>query len=63
MILTRAFGEENMVMNFWKGLRKGGILISDDIEDNLSFSRFVKRKKSKFAVIQNNNKYIGLAIK
>jgi len=58
-IWGREYGYELL----WKGLRKGGILISDDIEDNLSFSRFVKRKKSKFAVIQNNNKYIGLAIK
>jgi len=58
-IWGREYGYEIL----WKGLRKGGILISDDIENNLSFSRFIKRKESKFAVIKNDNKYIGIVIK
>ena len=57
------WGREYGYELLWNGLRKGGILISDDIENNLSFSRFIKRKGSKFAVIQNDNKYIGITIK
>ena len=58
-IWGREYGYELL----WNGLRKGGILISDDIEDNLSFSRFIKCKKSRFAVIKNDNKFIGITIK
>ena len=58
-IRGREYGYELL----WNGLRKGGILISDDIENNLSFSRFVENKKSRFAVIKKNNKYIGIVIK
>ena len=58
-IRGREYGYELL----WNGLRKGGILISDDIENNLSFSRFVESKKSRFAVIKKNNKYIGIVIK
>ncbi len=57
------WGREYAYDLLWEGLRKGGILISDDIENNLSFSRFIASKESKFAVIKNNNKYIGIVIK
>ncbi|MBO8232408.1 hypothetical protein CU311_06905 [Prochlorococcus marinus str. MU1402] len=56
-------GKEYGYELLWKGLRKGGILISDDIEDNLSFCRFIKKKEAKFTVIKKDKKYIGLVIK
>ena len=58
-IWGREYGYELL----WNGLRKGGILISDDIENNLSFSRFIKRQEPLFTVIEKDNKYIGIAIK
>ena len=58
-IRGREYGYELL----WNGLRKGGILISDDIENNLSFSRFVESKESRFTVIKKDNKYIGIVIK
>ena len=57
------WGREYGYELLWNGLRKGGILISDDIENNLSFSRFIKRQKAKFTVIEKDKKYIGIAIK
>ena len=44
----------------WKSLKSNGLFISDDIEDNLYFSEFVKNKSSKFAVIEFNGKFVGL---
>jgi len=49
----------------WEALKKGGIFISDDIQDNLYFANFVKLKKCKFFVIKKKNGigFVGLAIK
>jgi predicted O-methyltransferase YrrM len=47
----------------WSSLRTGGILISDDIEDNMAFADFVKRKKAINAVTMCDGKYIGILIK
>lgn len=44
----------------WKHLRKGGLLISDDIEDNLGFKNFVEKERAEFAVIDFDYKYIGI---
>lgn len=44
----------------WRSLRSKGLFISDDIQDNLYFSEFVKNKLSKFAVIEFEGKFIGL---
>ena len=57
------WGREYGYELLWNGLRKGGILISDDIENNLSFCRFIEKKESRFAVIKNDKKYIGIVIK
>ncbi len=56
-------GREYAYNLIWPKLKVGGILISDDIEDNIYFSEFVKEKKSKFAVVKNNDKYVGIIIK
>ena len=44
----------------WKSLRSGGLFISDDVQDNLYFSKFVKNKSLKFAVIEFEGKFVGL---
>ena len=43
----------------WKSLRSKGIFISDDIQDNLYFSEFVKSKFLKFAIVEFEGKFIG----
>jgi len=44
----------------WKSLAKGGIFISDDIEDNTAFMEFVKKHKLSFNVLEFENKYVGV---
>jgi len=44
----------------WKALAPNGLFISDDIQDNLYFSEFVKKQFLKFAVIKYKNKFIGI---
>ena len=44
----------------WRSLKSKGLFISDDIQDNLYFYEFVKKKRLKFAVIKLNDKFIGL---
>ena len=44
----------------WQHLREGGLLISDDIEDNLFFKTFVEKERADFAVIDFDYKYIGV---
>ena len=45
----------------WEKLRNGGILISDDIENNSAFRDFSKKINKKPIVVnfKNNNKQIG----
>tara|TARA_Y100000996_G_scaffold404984_1_gene379650 strand:- start:3539 stop:4303 length:765 start_codon:yes stop_codon:yes gene_type:complete len=44
----------------WNSLKSGGIFISDDIQDNLYFSNFVKNNSLKFAIVEFNGKFVGL---
>ena len=44
----------------WNSLNHKGLFISDDIQDNLYFSEFVKKKFLKFAVVEFQGKFIGL---
>ena len=44
----------------WNALRPGGLFISDDIQDNFYFSKFVTEKSLPFSVIKSQNKYVGL---
>lgn len=44
----------------WKALTNGGLFISDDIQDNLYFSEFVKKYSLNYAVIKFNEKFVGL---
>ena len=47
----------------WNALKKGGIFISDDIQDNLAFKNFVESKNLIFAVTEYKGKYIGITKK
>ena len=47
----------------WDALKKGGIFISDDIQDNLAFKNFVESKNLVFAVTEYKGKYIGITKK
>ena len=44
----------------WKYLRKGGVFISDDIEDSLAFKEFVESKNLNFFVLKFDGKYVGV---
>ena len=47
----------------WQALEPGGLLISDDIQDNMAFAAFVERERIQFAVTSSQGKYIGLTRK
>ena len=44
----------------WDALVPGGIFISDDIQDNFFFRNFAASKDVKFAVVECQNKYVGI---
>lgn len=47
----------------WNALVPGGLLISDDIQDNFAFRDFCERRGIPFHVVRNGDKYAGLARK
>ena len=47
----------------WDSLKSRGLFISDDIQDNLYFSKFIEKKSSKFAVVEYEGKFIGIVRK
>tara|TARA_B110000014_G_scaffold250757_1_gene227356 strand:+ start:8615 stop:9382 length:768 start_codon:yes stop_codon:yes gene_type:complete len=47
----------------WKHLKKGGIFISDDIEDNSAFREFVEENQIEFCVLEFEGKYVGMVKK
>ncbi len=44
----------------WKSLKSKGLFISDDIQDNLYFSEFVRKNLLNFAVVEFEGKFVGL---
>lgn len=44
----------------WKALKKGGLFISDDINDNLAFKHFCESIERKPIIIKHNEKYVGI---
>ena len=47
----------------WDALRPGGLLISDDIQDNFGFRDFAENLHLPFAVTQSDGKFVGLVAK
>lgn len=47
----------------YNAIRKGGIFISDDVEDNLAFKEFVEENNYNFYVVEFENKYVGIITK
>ncbi len=47
----------------WRSLREGGILVSDDVGDNLEFKRFAEKVERSPLVVQWNGKFQGILIK
>ena len=44
----------------WKSLKKGGIFISDDIEDNSAFREFVTNNNLDYFIVEFEGKYVGV---
>ena len=47
----------------WKALAPGGLLISDDVQDNFAFREFCVRRGIGFHIIRSGNKFAGIARK
>jgi len=47
----------------WQALRAGGMLISDDVGDNLAFHDFAKKVSVSPVVVAYENRYCGLLVK
>jgi predicted O-methyltransferase YrrM len=47
----------------WNALKRGGLFMSDDIQDNMAFAHFVAEKNLKFGVTESDGKYVGIAVK
>lgn len=56
-------GREYGYSLMWNALRPGGILISDDIQDNFAFRDFVQERSMRFAVTQFQGKFVGIVRK
>lgn len=54
------WGRHYSYIVLWKALNSKGLFISDDIQDNLYFSKFVKNNYLNFAVIEFEGKFVGL---
>ena len=44
----------------WKHIKKGGLFISDDVEDNSAFREFVEENKLDFIILKFEGKYVGV---
>ncbi len=53
-------GRMMIYSQIWESLNKNGVLLSDDVSDNLAFFHFSKKKKKKPFVIQYKKKYLGI---
>lgn len=54
------WGREFAYPLIWNSLNQGGLLVSDDIEDNLYFKHFSSRTDAITVVLKFHNKYIGI---
>lgn len=44
----------------WKHINHGGIMISDDIQDNIAFKEFCEEIETTPFIIEDNNRFIGV---
>lgn len=56
-------GRAYAIPKLWRALVPGGLLIVDDIQDNLYFKAFVEEMKAPFAICRCKQKYVGIARK
>ncbi|MBV0913475.1 class I SAM-dependent methyltransferase [Anianabacter salinae] len=47
----------------WDALGRGGVFISDDIQDNMGFAAFIDGVNCAFAVTESGGKFVGIARK
>ena len=47
----------------WKALRNGGVLVSDDVGDNLAFKSFAEQVGRTAVVVARDGKYQGILVK
>lgn len=47
----------------WKYLNLGGIIISDDIQDNIAFKEFCAEEKKEPFILEDQNRFIGIIVK
>ena len=57
------YGRNKNYPKLWKMLNKGGIFISDDISDNMSFFNFCDDIGKKPSVVKFKNKFQGIILK
>ncbi len=55
------YGRRYAYPKLWTALRRGGVFISDDIQDNLAFAEFIDEHRPVFAVTESGGKFVGIA--
>ena len=55
----RLYGYSTM----WQSLRRGGVLVSDDIGDNLAFKEFAQMVARPPVVVECDGKFQGILVK
>jgi len=57
------YGRKWSQEKIWNALKKGGIFISDDIEDNTAFKEFVEQNQLSFFILEFEGKFVGVVKK
>lgn len=57
------YGRKYAYPILWNALKKKGVFISDDIQDNFAFKEFVDEKGLSYAITKSEDKYIGIIYK
>ncbi|MEQ9098759.1 MAG: class I SAM-dependent methyltransferase [Imperialibacter sp.] len=56
-------GRKWAYQKLWKHLKRGGVFISDDIQDNIAFKEFSEQIGYKPHIVEVAGKYVGLVVK
>jgi len=57
------WGRDYALRRIWEALTPGGLLVCDDIGDNMYFAAFVEEKQARFAVTESGGKYVGVVVR